>query len=121
VFESSDEGTTQSVGILFVKVISSEFDMLFHMLQRAIGNQQNGMSNCHNRSLVAARRLVFEKAPKIAVALGGYRPASLRKMTAEKGASLALLAAQPLAHTFKTYRAHSGPGRLHSCAKLTRA
>jgi len=109
-FQSADQGSADAVHVDPVKVVRTEFPVVFLTLQHVIGNLQQCMSYRHDRALGSPPS---SNAPvqrrEVVVLHHRDGPGRLRQTTAERDIALAHLAAQPLPGALKTPRTQTSP------------
>src|SRR5712664_1101495 len=110
-FQSSDQGSANSLHVDPIKVIRAEFPVVFLTLQHVISNLQQRMGYRHDRALGSPPS---SNAPiqrrEIVILHHRNGPGRLRQATAERDIALAHLAAQPFPGAFKTPGTQTSPG-----------
>src|SRR6266446_4048761 len=109
-FQSSDQGSANSLHVDPIKVIRAEFPVVFLTLQHVISNLQQRMGYRHDRALGSPPS---SNAPiqrrEIVILHHRNGPGRLRQATAERDIALAHLATQPLPSALKTPRTQTSP------------
>src|SRR6267142_5297471 len=111
-FQPPDQGSADSVHVDPVKVVRTEFPVVFLTLQHVIGNLQQRVCYRHDRALSSPPS---SNAPiqrrEVVVLHHRDGPGRLRQTTSERDIALAHLATQPFPGALKTPRTQTSPGR----------
>src|SRR5437899_12418175 len=109
-FQSSAQGSANSLHVDPIKVIRAEFPLVFLTLQHVISNLQQRMGYRHDRALGSPPS---SNAPiqgrEIVILHHRNGPGRLRQATAERDIALAHLATQPLPSALKTPTTQTSP------------